>query len=192
MDPDDPEAFITLAHALLHDGRPAEAAAAVETAMRLDPDYPPRYLYWLGMAKFHLEEFEEAAALLASEVARNPKGMAEGCYTVLLFECLSSIAPLVATYGYLGRDGEAGPAIAAWTQRFENRFGVAPTLARARSHWDHFRHPGYLERLLGGLRKAGLPPVEERPWRNMATGFAAAPSAGDAFGATAKPPTDDS
>ncbi len=37
LDPNDSEGFIALAHVFLHDGRPDEAAEAVETAMRLDP-----------------------------------------------------------------------------------------------------------------------------------------------------------
>jgi len=65
--------------------------------MRLDPNHPSRYLYWLGLAKFHLEEFEEAAPLFETDVRRNPDGY--------------SIAPLAATYAYLGRDEDARAAV---------------------------------------------------------------------------------
>ena len=41
--PSDAEAHATLASVLAYAGRPAEAVAAVETALRLDPDPRPRY-----------------------------------------------------------------------------------------------------------------------------------------------------
>ena len=191
LDPNDPEGFITLAHALLHGGRPAAAAEAVETAMRLDPDYPSRYRYWLGFAKFHLEEFDEAATLLAEDVERNPHGTAEGCYSIFFFQCLSSIIPLVAAYGHLGRDEDARTAIAAWLKRAEGRSEMAPTLSRARLHWDHFRHSGYLERLLEGLRKAGLPPTDKDPSIDMTRGFAAGSGYQGTTGAPVKSPNAD-
>ena len=111
--------------------------------------------------------------MLAQEVEQNPEGTAEGCYSIFFFECLSSIAPLVAAYGHLGRDEDARTAIAAWTERSERRSSMAPTLSRARQHWDHFRHPGYMDRLLEGLRKAGLPATDKGPSIDMARGFAA-------------------
>ena len=142
LDPNDPEGFIALASALLSDGKPVEAEEAVETAMRLDPHYPSRYLYWLGLAKFHLEEFEEAAPLFEADVRRNPDGY--------------SIAPLAATYGYLGRNKDARVAVEGWTKQVVENFGIPPSLELMHSEL-RFRRAEDSNRLLDGWREAGLP-----------------------------------
>ena len=145
LDPNDPEGFVTLAHAFLHAGRPAEAAEVVETAMRLDPHYPPRYLSWLGLAKFHLEEFEEAATLLEKQSA----------FSSALVN--DAFAPLVAAYAYLGRGEDARGAIERWTKRQAENSGRPPSLAFVRMWGDHMKAAGYMDRVLDGLRKAALP-----------------------------------
>ncbi len=110
--------------------------------MRLDPHYPSQYLYWLGLARFHLGEFEEAAPLFETDVRRNPEGY--------------SIAPLAATYGYLGRAEDSRAAVEAWTEQVVKNFGVRPSLELMHAEL-RFRRAEDSNRLLEGWRKAGLP-----------------------------------
>ncbi len=48
LDPNDADSYAYHAQALTFAGRPAEALRAVEQAMRLNPRYPPWYLFELG------------------------------------------------------------------------------------------------------------------------------------------------
>ena len=144
LDPNDPESFVALAHAFQHQGRPAEAAEAVETAMRLDPHYPSRYLYWLGMAKFHSEDFEEAATLFEKESGQSVYRS-------------STFSMLVAAYDHLGRDEDARRAIERWIEQRAEVGGIPPSVSNGAEELWHYDAPGYSDRLFDGLRKAGLP-----------------------------------
>jgi hypothetical protein len=53
-----------MAYALIGAGRAKEASAYLDTAMRLDPHYPPIYLHFLGLAQFVMGKLEDAAANL--------------------------------------------------------------------------------------------------------------------------------
>ena len=62
--------------------------------MRLDPLYPPDYLYFLGKSQFFMGRYEDALATLEEVKRRYPD------YDwVFLY--------LAATYGHLGREQEA-------------------------------------------------------------------------------------
>jgi tetratricopeptide (TPR) repeat protein len=89
LDAGDPVGYLAMARALIWAGSPVEGADFIKKAMRLDPNYPPEYLHWLGLAQFSMERFEEAATTLeeATGAARIPE-------TPLW---------LAATYGHLGR-----------------------------------------------------------------------------------------
>ena len=53
-------------------GRPEEALRAVEQAMRLNPRYPPWYLFELGWAYRMTGRYAEAIATLKEVISRNP------------------------------------------------------------------------------------------------------------------------
>ena len=115
--------------------------------MRLDPHYPSRYLYWLGMAKFHSEDFEEAATLIEKEAGQSVYSS-------------STFALLVAAYSHLGRDEDALRAIERWTE-YEAEIVGRPRPLTSLGWWGwglllHYDAPGYLDRLDVGLRKVGL------------------------------------
>ena len=112
--------------------------------MRLDPHYPSRYLYWLGMAKFHSGHFEEAATLFEKESGQS-------VYRASTFPLL------VAAYGHLGRNEDARRAIERWAEQRAESGGIPPSVPTAGAKLSHYGAPGYLDRLYDGLRKAGLP-----------------------------------
>ena len=140
LDPNDADSHIALAGSLSLAGRASEAVPRVERAMRLNPLYPPHYLYQLGLARFGLGQLEPAAEALERAAALNP-------------EDRWSLRVLLAVYGLMGRDdtGElfkrAQPSLYGWD---------ALTL-RGVAYWYPFRDPADAARLREGLRKAGVP-----------------------------------
>ena len=99
LDPNDPEGHIAMAHALAMSGRPKEAVAFVEAAMRLNPQYPSDYLFEKAFAYFGMDELEKTADLLEQALERNSQD---------LFAAF--LRP--ATYALLGREDETTAVIA--------------------------------------------------------------------------------
>ena len=108
--------------------------------MELDPQYPAEYVFWLGMALFGVDRFDEAAVSLerASRLAPDDIG---------------TFLALTATYGHLERGQDAKAAIAKLEglvkqAGYENGIRDVETWA--------FKDSGDRQRLRDGLRKAGL------------------------------------
>jgi adenylate cyclase len=57
-------------------GRPEEALRAVEKAMRLNPHYPPFYLFFLGWTYDLTGRHAEAVATLKEVISRSPDYLA--------------------------------------------------------------------------------------------------------------------
>jgi tetratricopeptide (TPR) repeat protein len=145
LDANDPVGYVAMAKALIKAGSPAEGADSIKKAMRLDPHYPPGYLYHLGHAQFGMERFDEAAASLEQFTKLNP----DNEYGFLL---------LAATYGHLGREQEAKSAIETFNGlRAKAGWSRPLTMEFVRLAWG-FKERTDLERLREGLRKAGVPP----------------------------------
>jgi len=140
LDPNDSDSYLAMAYALIFADRPEEALDFVEKAMRLDPYYPAYYLFVLGLAHFALEQFEEAATLSERALKRNPIN-----YVPLIH--------LAAAYGHLGREQEAAVALAKLNK-------ALPLITMDYMSWPfmfRYKDPVDKDRLLDGLRKAGLP-----------------------------------
>ena len=137
LDPNYADGYAQLANSLIADGQPHEAIDAIDTAIRLNPRNPFFFQLILGRAKFQLGEFEEAAAFIEKSVERNPEFVPARIY-------------LAATYGHLNRLEDA-----AW--QVEEVFAIYPELSLAREQeLNVYRQPEDLDRLIEGLRKAGL------------------------------------
>ncbi len=67
-----PTDYADLAEALIWAGNPADALELIKKAMRLNPHYPPNYLYILGSAYLNLERYDEAVAALKTTLIRKP------------------------------------------------------------------------------------------------------------------------
>jgi TolB-like protein/class 3 adenylate cyclase/Flp pilus assembly protein TadD len=141
VDPNDADSYVVLAGALNLSGRPSEALPLMERAMRLNPYYPPSYFYELGLARFGLEQFDEAAVSLERAVALNSDDR-------------WSSRLLLATYGHLGRDADAKKVFPLAAKNWR---GSDPLTVRSVAYWYPFKKAADAERLADGLRKAEVP-----------------------------------
>jgi TolB-like protein/class 3 adenylate cyclase/Flp pilus assembly protein TadD len=140
LDPNDADSYVAVAMALSFTGLPREALPMVERAMRLNPHYPPSYLYALGLAHFGMDRFEEAALSLEKATALNP----DDRWSRIL---------LVATYGQLGRGGQAAQAL----EKLQSQYFLDLDTIRSVTFWHPFKKPTDAARFADGLRKAGMP-----------------------------------
>lgn len=109
LDANDPTGYVQMAHALTMAGKSQEAFPLIEKAMRLNPHYPPTYLWVLGLAHFGMEHFDKAATLFERAQKRTP---------ALLGTLLGTV--VASTYGHLGRKQEARALLEAqkkWLSR---------------------------------------------------------------------------
>jgi tetratricopeptide (TPR) repeat protein len=129
---------MVLGWALHYAGEQEDAIDKFNKAIRNDPHYPGVYLHFLAQAYFMLGQFEDATVLLKRRLLRDPKS---DISRVLLAAC----------YGHLGRVVDARAEWAAALRinpeySLEHRRRVLP-----------YKDPGAFERIVEGLRKAGLP-----------------------------------
>jgi tetratricopeptide (TPR) repeat protein len=143
LDPSDSWSYAYMSRYLTLAGKPAEAVQYIQTAMRVDPHYPPVFDFYLGFAQFGLEQFEDAAASLEKATRSNPDDEIG-----FLF--------LGATYGYLGRKEEAAAAIAAYNE-IVGTVGKPPITARFAWHMFINMPLSDRDRLFNGLTLAGVP-----------------------------------
>jgi adenylate cyclase len=122
-------------------GRPDEAIAHIGTAMRLDPHPPPVFFYYLALAQFCAQRFDEAAASLEQATKLGPD-----------FEF--SFLLLAATYGHLGRTQEAATAVARYNA-IRVQLGFIPVALDSSPGLYLIGSPRLL--LTEGLRLAGVP-----------------------------------
>lgn len=145
-DPNDADGYVALANALSFTGRASEALELVERAIRLNPHYPPHYLYQLGLARFGMKRLDEAATSLERALALNR-------------DDYWSQRLLLATYGLLGRRADAAKLLKT-IKGNEKRGWIAffdPLTIRAATYWYPFAKSADVERFAEGLRRAGVP-----------------------------------
>jgi adenylate cyclase len=119
-------------------GRSQEALACFERAMALDPYHPGMWLHFRAQAEYQLGRYPEAVGLLKRRILRDP-------------DTDASRVLLAAAYGQMGLIEEAREA---WREllrvnpdySIEHRRKVLP-----------YKNPEDFEKVIGGLRKAGLP-----------------------------------
>ncbi len=121
LDPNNAASYARQADTLNFAGRPEEALQMVEQAMRLNPRYPPGYLFSLGWAYRSTGRYAEAIATLKESISRNPNFLP---------------APMVLANSYLEQwSSQQSPA----TQTLETALAaVQRALALNDSyHWNH-------------------------------------------------------
>jgi tetratricopeptide (TPR) repeat protein len=72
LDPNNADSYAFQAQALNFAGRPAEALRMAEQAMRLNPRYPPFYLFELGWAYRLTGRYAEAVTALEETISQSP------------------------------------------------------------------------------------------------------------------------
>ena len=140
LGPGDVEAHVALGYVYLVAGQFAEAAAAIDTALKLDPNLSPADREVAGLVFFFNGENDRAIATLERARADAP-----GAVNILV--------ALAAAYARAGRISDARAAVAEGIKVPPNN----SSLAAIRIEWAHFRNAKDLTFLVDALREAGLP-----------------------------------
>ena len=138
LDPNAPGGHQVLGMILHYAGRSEEALACLDRAMALNPNYPDVYLHPRTQALFQLGRSPEAVAVLKRRILLNP---GTDISRVLLAAC----------YGQMGRIEEAREV---WREAL--RVNPAYSLEHRRKVLP-YKNPEDFEKVVEGLRKAGLP-----------------------------------
>lgn len=88
VDPNNADAYTTLAYSRVYQGRSREAITLVRKAMRLNPHYPAQYPSILGRAYYHLGHYEEAVDILRAAIEKNPVRTPPRLYLILSYVAL--------------------------------------------------------------------------------------------------------
>jgi TolB-like protein/class 3 adenylate cyclase/rhodanese-related sulfurtransferase/Tfp pilus assembly protein PilF len=147
LGPNEADTHVSKARILNVVGRAEEAERAVRLAMRLNPHYGPDYLSVIGRALLHQERYPEAAEFIERTLSRQP-------------DSDQDYVTLAAIYGHLGRTEDAAAAVKKYNE-IVGKSGYPPLNVQSRAYWWYgqiFAYDEvYRERLLAGLRKAGVP-----------------------------------
>ena len=129
---------VVLGLVLHYSGRSEEALGCFDRALALDPFFSDVYMQPQAQALYQLGRYPDAAALLKRRILRNP-------------DTDTSRVWLAAAYGQMGQFEEAR---ATWREAL--RVNPAFSLEHRRKALPYKNTEDY-ERVLDGLRKAGLP-----------------------------------
>ena len=146
LDPNDADSYVTLAKVLILRGRPEDAVDLLRQAMRLDPKSSvTHHQFILGLAKFGLEQYEEAAELFAAVVEAIPERLAGRVY-------------LISVYGHLNRHSEARTELSRLDEALRvlnpTIYGYSLFTAELTYKFENYADK---VRLLEGLQNAGVP-----------------------------------
>ncbi len=138
LDPNYANAHVLLATLLYYAGRPQEGLERIQKAMRINPHHPYNYTFHLGQAYFILERYREAIKAFKQGIANNPASERLHVW-------------LAAAYARVGDMEEA-----EW--EVDQILMLNPEFSIQRMQQAlPFKDPVHLERLVDGLRTAGLP-----------------------------------
>jgi adenylate cyclase len=138
LNPNYADGFVLMASVLCYDGRTENTIGLMQKAVRLNPHYPINYPFHYGQCYFAMGRYAEAAAALEEAWQRNPTSPREALW-------------LIASYVHAARLEEA-----KW--RLEELSAFHPGLSLRRIEPTiPFTRREPLERLLDGLRRAGVP-----------------------------------
>ena len=146
LDPSDSWTYEGLSQALIFNGKPVEGRAFLDMALRVDPGWSEWRYYQAGLAAFGDGRYEEAVAALGKidPASSNPWPKFYGLHVK------------VAALAHLGRTAEASEALDGLSAVFQERQEGQPNLLTAQRYFI-YKRPEDMARLLGGLRKAGVP-----------------------------------
>jgi TolB-like protein/class 3 adenylate cyclase/TPR repeat protein len=146
LDSSDAGSYADMSQALTFNGRPAEGRGYIDAAMRLDPGWTPWRRYLAGLAYFSMGRFEDAIASL-EKIAPGTDGDSTSFFSLIL---------RLSADGHLGRTTNITPVknrlksvLTAWGEDELNELLVQDSFV--------FKNESDIERLLAGLRKAGVP-----------------------------------
>jgi TolB-like protein/Flp pilus assembly protein TadD len=143
LDPNDPEAHVAMAWALIVSGEPEEALNFIATAIRLNPKYPSHYVLARGVALFQYGDLKQAAEVFEEGFRRNPSAIA----------ILPAYASVLA---HLGRRKEARETLLTLRPGSDQTTLENLPFAFPIKIWEG-GSKRFGERLFDGFRIAGLP-----------------------------------
>lgn len=138
IDPNFADGYALHALGLTFKGRASQAVTDIEQAQRINPNYPFWYLSVLGHALFQLGQYDAAETAFKKSLERNPNWR-------------DAHFGLVAVYAATDRIEDA-----QWQMDELRAVGIEPSLAVANKLYP-FADVSYRDRLMGSLRKAGMP-----------------------------------
>jgi len=147
LDPNLADAYSMLGSVLHMVSRQQEAIAPLEKAIRINPIAPSVYYRRLGTAHRDIGRYEEAIVQLKKAVNLTP-------------DSLYPHVALAVTYSLAGRDEEARFE-ASEVLRIQPKFSLVSFAKRVA-----FKHKADIDRIVGALRKAGLPEHPPLPLPN--------------------------
>ena len=137
IEPGNADAYANLAGALHFSGEHEQVIPLIEYAMRLNPFYPFYYILYRGQAYLAMERYGDALEALRRSADHNPNALPTHLY-------------LAACFSLMGRDAPAREALA-------KVHGIYPSYSIADVQiLFPYKRPADLDRLVAGLRKAGL------------------------------------
>ncbi|QPB18783.1 guanylate cyclase [Rhizobium sp. 007] len=155
LDASDPSSYESLSRAMIFNGRAENGLGYLDAAARVDPAWPRERYFLAGLAYFSMDRFEEAVVAF-EKIAPESK---ETSYWDF-WANYNGLVLLISAYGHLGRHADAAAA----------RERLKPYLVQAQEPEYtglmaavEFPFKNYvdLERVLVGLRKAGVPDLPE-------------------------------
>jgi adenylate cyclase len=138
FDPNYADGYAYRASVLVYSGRPQDALTDIDKASRMDAATPSWYHDVRGRALFSAESYKAAATAFKNSLQQNPKYNQSRLF-------------LAAAYAHMGALDEA-----AWELSELDASGVHLSLDYLKTRLP-FRNSSDTERVLQGLRKAGLP-----------------------------------
>jgi len=138
MEPNNPYCNVLMGRSLFFSGKPQEAIAFINQAIRLDPRNKNRYLPFLGGAQFCMGNTQEAAALVEQGIKMNP-------------ELTGTAGWLIASYGLLGRMKDAHAALETF-----NHWKIVNHTLKHNMYFYPFKEQAVADRFAEGLMKAGM------------------------------------
>jgi len=137
VEPSNADAYANLAGVLQFSGEPEQVAPLIDKAMLLNPFYPFYYILYRGQAYLTMERYEDAREALERSAVHNPKALPAHLY---LASCHSLMGNVAAAREALAEVRRIFPDFSTeWVRTF-----------------FPYRHAADLDRLISGLRKAGL------------------------------------
>jgi len=138
LEPSDIYGLLTMAELLIYTGMPNDALPYVEKVAQLDPLNPAYVSFLLGLIQFGEEKYVAATQFFEKALEQNPEDFAPA-------------APLTAAYAKLGDKTNMKRAL----QRYLEDWPRA-NIKVFQIYWP-FQHKVDEDRLLNGLREAGMP-----------------------------------
>jgi TolB-like protein/class 3 adenylate cyclase/tetratricopeptide (TPR) repeat protein len=149
LNPSESWIYTDMSQALIFNGRAADGLAFLDSALRVDPGWKPWRYYIQGLAYFSQDRFADAATSLQRIDLQSDDFWAK----------FYGLQVLLSAYGHLGRDADSA-AVEEQLKPLLNEINPGQELSGLfTQNFFAFKNHADFQRLLHGLKKAGVPEV---------------------------------